>query len=218
MGIKLTAEPAECTLLCAPRILRTKKFIAALANSPKVVNISYLDTALSTNRLPDIDSYLLEDDEAEERLGFRMDEALERGEMNANRLLHGWTIFVTEKVSGKFETYKEIISINGGTAVPYKGRANVISGPRLPPSEDTDAGAEVENQGGDEELDRVYLVSSTSDEEVKLWEKFETEAKKKGLEPRIVKTDWLINLAMSQRVEWDEKWELKEELVPGWVK
>jgi hypothetical protein len=67
-------------------------------------------------------------------------------------------------------------------------------------------------------LNRVYLISSTSDEEVKLWEKFEAEARKKGLEPRIVKTDWLINLAMSQRVEWDEKWELKEELVPGWTK
>ncbi|KAI4717523.1 hypothetical protein E4T48_06320 [Aureobasidium sp. EXF-10727] len=218
LGIKLTTEPAECTLLCAPRILRTKKFIAALAMSPEVVNISYLDAALSKTTLPDIDKYRLEDHEAEERLGFFMNEAIERGATNANRLLHGWTIFVTEKVSGKFETYKEIIAINGGTAVPYKGRSNVLPGPRVAPQEDPEAGDEVKNQGGDEELNRVYLISSTSDEEVRLWEKFKAEAEKKGLEPKIVKTDWLINLAMSQRVEWDDKWELKEGLVPGWTK
>ncbi|KAG9699005.1 hypothetical protein KCU95_g3078, partial [Aureobasidium melanogenum] len=218
LGIKLTAEPAECTLLCAPRILRTKKFIAALANSPDVVTISYLDAALSTNTLPDISEHKLVDQEAEERLGFRMDEARKRGETNENRLLHGWTIFVTEKVSGKFETYKEIIAINGGTAVPYKGRTNVIAGPRIPPSEDPEAGPEVENQGGEVELNRVYLISSTSDEEVRLWDKFRVEAQKKGLEAKIVKTDWLINLAMSQQVEWDEKWELLESQVPGWSK
>ncbi|THY24010.1 hypothetical protein D6D01_05760 [Aureobasidium pullulans] len=216
LGVKLTSEPAECTLLCAPRILRTKKFIAALANSPSVVDIGFLDEALSTNTLPDVDEHLLSDDEAEERLGFRMDAALERGEVNANRLLHGWTIFVTEKVSGKFDTYKEIISINGGTALLYKGRTNVITGPRIPASEDPEAGPETENNGKEEELDKVYLISGTANEEVKLWEKFRQEARKKGCYGRVVKTDWLINLAMSQKVEWDEKWELKEETVPGW--
>lgn len=145
-----------------------------------------------------------------------MDAALERGEVNANRLLHGWTIFVTEKVSGKFDTYKEIISINGGTALLYKGRTNVITGPRIPASEDPEAGPETENNGKEEELNKVYLISGTANEEVKLWEKFRQEAGKKGCHGRVVKTDWLINLAMSQKVEWDEKWELKEETVPGW--
>lgn len=145
-----------------------------------------------------------------------MDEALERAETNKNRLLRKWTIFVTEKVSGGFDTYKEIINVNSGTATLYKGRTNVVPKAREHPDDDPEAGPEVKNQGGDEELDKIYLISGTLPEEIKLWEKFRADAEKKELVPRIVKTDWLINLAMSQQVEWDDKWELKEETVPGW--
>ena len=35
-------------------------------------------------------------------------------------------------------------------------------------------------------MNRVYLISSTSDEEVRLWDKFRSEAEKKGLEAKIV--------------------------------
>ena len=31
--------------------------------------------------------------------------------------------------------------------------------------------------------------------------------------PRIVKTEWLLNVAMAQYVHWDQQWELSEELV-----
>ena len=216
LGIELTQEPSDCNLLCAPRILRTRKFIAALANSPAVVHTSFLDEALSKNTVPDPSEHTLLDHEAEERLGFRMDEALDRAEVNSNRLLRGWTIFVTDNISGKFDTYKEIISINGGTVMLYKGRPNVVPKKRVDPADDPDAGPEVENQGDEEEVGLSYLISGTDDEAVKLWEKFRADVQKKGMTARIAKTDWLINLAMAQRVEWDDKWELKEELVPGW--
>ncbi|KAI5251110.1 hypothetical protein E4T42_04593, partial [Aureobasidium subglaciale] len=217
IGIKITTEPSECSLLCAPRILRTKKFIAALAKSPFVVNIGYLDSALANETLPDLDDHLLKDDEAEQRLGFLMDDALDRADMNKNHLLHGWTIFITEKVPGGFETYKEIISINGGTAILYKGRSNVIPGPRYNPGGDRDRGSWVQNQGLEEiEPNQVFLISGTLPEEVKLWQKFRDEADRKDCDAMIVKTDWLINLAMSQQIEWDEKWALKESLVSGY--
>lgn len=217
LGIALTQDPAECTLLCAPRILRTRKFIAALSSAPEVVHVSFLDEALESKELPDVSMHTLEDSEAEERLGLRLDYSLDRAKENQRRLLRGWTILVTEKVSGGFETYKEIININGGQAMLYRGRTGINIPKRKPSSEDPDAGPEVKNQGDeDEETDVAYLISGTLDEEVKLWEKFRSNAEKHGLTPRIVKTDWLINLAMSQRIEWDDKWELKEELVPGW--
>jgi hypothetical protein len=236
LGIKLTTDPTLCTLLCAPRILRTKKFIAALANSPLVVSISYLDALLACNSpcsLPPASKHTLKDVEAEERLGFRMQEALVRAKTNSHCLLKGWTVFATEKVVGGFETYREIVSVNGGNCLVYRGRSNAVSSTVKARQEeeeeeendddDDDDDDEKqqrhllrENQGGHDEKGMVYLLSGTSDEEVRLWERFRADAAKGGLVGRVVKTDWLINAAMSQRVEWDDKWELKEGLVPGW--
>jgi len=103
--------------------------------------------------------------------------------------------------------------------VPYRGRTGVqLPRRRLKQFEDPEAGLESQNQGGDVETDYVYLVSGTADEEVKLWATFRKMAEKQGLEARIVKTDWLLNSAMAQRVEWDVRWELNERTVPGWKK
>ncbi|GAB7348540.1 hypothetical protein MBLNU459_g6934t1 [Dothideomycetes sp. NU459] len=216
LGIVLTPNPAECTLLCAPRILRTRKFVAALACAPEVVNIGYLDYALKHDTLQDTADYELADHLAEERFGFVLDDALDRAHENKRKLLHGWTIFCTDRIPGGFDTFEEIIKINGGVATPYRGRTGlVLPKRRLSPAEDPEAAAESQNSGGENEASTVYLISGTEDDEVRLWAKFRTLAEKQGLVARIVKSDWLLNLAMCQRVEWDEKWELREELVPG---
>ncbi|KAI6903363.1 hypothetical protein KC355_g19275, partial [Hortaea werneckii] len=65
-------------------------------------------------------------------------------------------------------------------------------------------------QGDEDELDCVYLVSGTTEAEKKLWKGFRSTAEKQELVPRIVRTDWLLNAAMSQRVRWDAKWALDE--------
>jgi len=86
---------------------------------------------------------------------------------------------------------------------------------RLKVLEDPDAGLESQNQGGDDETDFVYLVSGTADDDVKVWATFRKMAEKQGLSARIVKTDWLLNCAMAQRIEWDARWELDERSVGG---
>ncbi|KAG8625891.1 hypothetical protein KVT40_006292 [Elsinoe batatas] len=218
LGIQLVTDPSQCDLMVAPKLLRTRKFVTAIANAPFIVHTRYLDYVLKHKLLPaDVVDYRLEDKEGEARLGITLNNAQIRASDNNHRLLRGWTIYVTDKVNGGYETYADIITTNGGKSVPYRGRSGVtVPKRRLLYNDDPEAGAESQNQGGDIETDFVYLVSGTSDEEVKMWPLFRKLADKYSLEARIVKTDWLLNLAMEQRVMWDERFEQAEENVPGW--
>lgn len=200
---------------------RTRKFVAALAMAPEVVNSAYLDHLLSVKNpdaIRDPSANRIVDRDFEEKYGLRLDESLVRAKENQRRLLRGWTIFFTEKIPGGFDTWKEIVTINGGTAILYRGRTGLtLPKPRTPPSKDPDAGAEAFNQGpdADDEVNVIYLVSGTDDEEVKLWKTFRNTAEKQDLRPRITGTEWVLHTAMSQRIEWDEKWVNKEDKVPG---
>ncbi|TKA62325.1 hypothetical protein B0A49_09008 [Cryomyces minteri] len=214
LGILLTQNASEATLLCAPKLLRTRKFIAALAGAPTVVSSGFLDFILKHNRIPPAVNYQISDRNNEERFGLRLCESLDRARQNNRRLLRGWTIFVTERIGGGFDTYKEIIQLNGGVCQLYRGRTGVTVSKRNKNA--PDAGAESQHQGN-EEGDILYLVSGTDDEDVALWEKFRSMTRKQDLVPRIAKPDWLLFVAMAQQIEWDEKWLCKEETVPGWM-
>ena len=208
LGVTLTQEPKEVNILVAPKILRTRKFVCALANAPMVVDTSYLDAALKHDKLIE-DPRLLDDRETEEKYGFNLSEALARAEDNQRKLLRGWSIYVTKDIGGGFDTYKDIITLNGGQALMYAGRTGLTI-PKRRLQDDPDAGSESQHQGGDEEFDFVYLVSGTSEAEVKLWKQFRDLAKKQDLEARIVRNDWLLYQAMSQQIEWKEKFRLDE--------
>ena len=208
LGVALTQESKEVEILVAPRILRTRKFVCALANAPMVVDTSYLDTALKHNKLIE-DPPLIEDRETEEKYGFSLSEALARAEDNQGKLLRGWTIYVTKDINGGFDTYKDIINLNGGQALMYAGRTGLTI-PKRRLRDDPEAGSESQHQGGDAEFDYVYLMSGVSEAEVKLWKQFRDLAEKQDLEARIVRNDWLLHQAMSQKIEWKDKFRLDE--------
>lgn len=209
MGVRLTQDAKEVDILVAPKILRTRKFVCALASAPLVVDTSYLDYALKQKKLKE-SPQLLQDHHAEERFGFTLSEALERAKINDRKLLRGWHIFVTEQVAPSFDTYKEIITLNGGSAYMYRGRTGV-SVPKRRVRDDPEAGEESQHQGADDEYDFAYLVSGVTPAEQKLWKAFREMTKKQGLEARIVKNDWLLNAAMSQEVKWKDEFELAED-------
>lgn len=207
IGVLLTTDPKEVDILVAPKLLRTKKFICALAGAPLVVDTSFLDAALKQKKLVE-DPPMLNDHEGEVRMGFVLEDSLERAKVNDRKLFNGWSVFVTKDVKGGFETYKDIVTLNGGTALLYTGRTGI----NLPRRKIEEApGAESQNQGGEAEYDFVYLVSGESDPEVKLWAKFRDMAHKQGLAARVVGTEWLVCNALSQQIEWNGKWELHEE-------
>ena len=210
LGVQLTTDPSEVDILVAPAIKRTKKFVAAVASAPLVVDAKYLDVALKQNKLIE-NPGTLQDRKTEQTMGFKLTESLERAKINQHKLLRGWSIFVTKDIPGGFETYKEIIELNGGGPHLYQGRTGLVLKPRL--RGDPAAGAESQHQGEDDEFECIYLVSGTSEAESKLWKTFRALAEKQDLQPRIVKSEWLLTAALSQQVEWKDEWLLDEAAV-----
>ncbi|KAK4508351.1 hypothetical protein PRZ48_002089 [Zasmidium cellare] len=191
LGVLLTQDPKDVDILIAPKILRTKKFVCALACAPLVVDTSFLDIALSKKKLLE-DPPMLKDRDGEERLGFTLADALERAKKNKRKLFKNWAICVTKDVNGGFDTYKDIIGLNGGEAFMYTGRPNMRFS--APP------------EGANDDFDYVYLVSGQTPAEVELWKKFHNDIESRGLQARVVSSDWVLNAAMGQQVQFQEKW------------
>ena len=203
LGIHITEDTSKATILCAPKILRTPKFVCAIANAPYVVSSAFLDYCIKNKKVPDPEKFLLEDRDAEERLGFKLEDALSRADSNKHRLLDTWQVYCTEQIKGGFKTFKQIVEANGGAALQYQGRVNVQVRHRK------DEEKKVDSQGN-EVKESLYLLSGESPAERNLWPKFKQMAAKADMIPVITKSDWLLNLAMSQEITWDDKWLLDE--------
>lgn len=200
LGVLLTHEPKDIDILVAPKLLRTKKFVLALSYAPLVVDTTFLDVALGKKKLMD-NPPLLKDKEGEKRLGFKLTEALARAKQNNRKLFAGWSIYVSKEIKGGFDTFKEIITLNGGVALLYQGRTGFTLARRRA-RDDPEAGAESQNQGDDDddEFGRVYLVTGETPEEAKTWPPFLKQAQRQDLEARIVSSDWLLHAALSQEI------------------
>ena len=199
----ITHEPANCTHLAAPHIVRTHKFICALAHAPIILSTDFVDQCLAKNEFLPAEKFELKDPEGEKRLEIKLKEATGRARELRGHLLQGYTIFCTEGVHGGFDTYKSIIETNGGKCLLYRGRAGSstlsragLIGDAEEPEPDTP--------------EYVYLVSGTTHDEVRLWPKFRQMAQGTGRIPRIVKNDWILDLALSQSVRWRDTYELSE--------
>lgn len=201
MGILITQDLTSCTHLASPRIVRTQKFVCALAHGPVVISDQFIDDCLANGGPLDPEDYLLEDEESETKSGYKLSDALLRAKENKGRLLRGYSIYVTEAVRGGFETYKSIIEVNGGKCLMYRARA--ATSLRTGVDEDTE-----ESESG--RPDFAYLISGQTHEEAKLWPKFKQMVEAAGKNPRVVRNDWLLNTALSQQHHWQDFYALTE--------
>ena len=191
--------------MAAPHIVRTRKFICALARAPVILSTSFVDQCLARNELLSPTNFLLADPESEKRLGFTLNDALIRARANKQRMLQGLTIYSTEGLHGGFETYKSIIEANGGRCLLYRARAGLVASSRT-------SGPDGASDGeGHEDSEVVYLISGFSPDETRLWRKFRQMVQSSGKMPRIVKTDWILDIALSQRVQWNDQYEMTED-------
>ncbi len=170
-----------------------------MARAPTVISTDFVDQCLTQNKKLSPDDYILNDVEGEQRLGFTIAEAIARAKEKKGLLLRGYTIYCTENIRGGFESYKSIVEANGAKCLLFRARAGSIAASR------TGAGDETED---DEEADYVYLISGASPEEKKLWSKFRSMAQGVGKVPRIVRSDWMLDLALRQEVRWLDSYEL----------
>jgi hypothetical protein len=199
MGIFVIDDPsASGFVLCAPRILRTPKFICALAFGPEVISTDFLDECLEKKEMVDHEDFILQDDEGEEKNDVSLEESLERARVNDRKLLKGWQIFCTEKIRGGFDTYKGVVEINGGACYLFKSKTNMKLSKPLPSK----------NQQNDEDdmTNRLFLISGNSKAEMDLWPQFQGMAEKADMDPMIVKADWILAVAMNQRTLWKSEW------------
>ena len=203
MGILIVPDFASCTHLASPHILRTQKFICALAHAPVILSTKFVDDCLSQNKSPEPKDYLLQDTENEKKMGFKLSESLGRAKSNKGQLLQGYLIFCTDSIHGGFETYRSIAEVNGGKCLLYRARAGTIAALRAGSDEETDS-PEAGSSG------YVYLISGTTPEEAKLWPKFRQMIEGMGKNPLVVRHDWILDLALSQKHQWRDVYPLTD--------
>ncbi len=204
MGILIVHDVVSCTHLASPQILRTQKFISALAHAPIILSTDFVNDCLSQNQRLDPQKYLLQDTEGEKRMGYKLSDSLARAKSNKGQLLRGYSIYCTENIQGSFETYKSIVEINGGKCLMYRARAGSTATLRAGLDEETD-GSEAGTPG------YVYLISGASPEEAKLWPRFRQMIEGVGKIPLVVRHDWVLDLALSQKHQWLDIYKLTDE-------
>lgn len=203
MGILVVQDVASCTHLASPRILRTQKFICALAHAPSIISTNFVDDCLAQNTRLDPESYLLQDIEGEKRMGSKISDSLARAKSNKGQLLQGYVVYCTENIHGGFETYKSIVEVNGGKCLMYRARAGSTATLRAGLDEDSD-----DSEAGTPGY--VYLISDTTPEEAKLWPRFRQMIAGMGKNPLIVSHDWVVDIALLQKHQWRDSYALTE--------
>ncbi len=193
LGILVTQDPKLCTHLAAPNLVRTKKFLCALASGPTVISTDFIDACVKTKKgdMPVAEDFLLKDDAKEKEFGVKLKDVVSRAKANKKSLLRRVPIYVTKQIPNGTDTYREIIEANGGTFGIYTGKPTIK---KVNP-EDDEGPAEP-----------VYLISGQRPDEKQLWPKFVTEAKEGNMVPRNVDTEWLLDVALSQQQKWSDKY------------
>ncbi|KAF7860845.1 hypothetical protein EAF04_008363 [Stromatinia cepivora] len=194
LGIAVWNNYGKVDIMAAPKMVRTRKFLVGLAHGPTVVSDKYIEACIKAGKMLDVEDFPLEDTENEKKHKIKLKDALSRAKVNKGRLLNTVPIYCTTDIDNGVETYKDIAEVNGATFGVYKGRPTIK--PTRP--EDDDGPPEP-----------VYLISSDKRSEQALYSKFEEMAKAGNMEPRIVKVEWLLDVAMSQQIKWDKKYLLK---------
>lgn len=197
-------DARKCSHLAAPSVLRTPKFVNALAYGPVIVQIDFITQCLKKNELLDPNDFLLKDTEAEQKFGLTLEASKANAKKNKNKLLQGCNIYCVDTIRGGFDAFKSIVDANGGECNLFRGRVTYQA--KREESED--------ESGDDDHPNRkeVYLLSSISVEHQKLWPRFRQLVHNMDKTPRIVKVDWLLDMAMSQELRDAEEYELNEEM------
>ncbi|BDD58476.1 hypothetical protein MPDQ_004317 [Monascus purpureus] len=204
LGILVVQDASKCSHLAAPSVLRTPKFVNALAYAPVVISTEFITQCLEKDELLDPSDFPLIDKTAEEKFKFSLADAVARAKKNKNKLLQGNHICCVESIRGGFDTFKSIVEANGGECSLFRGRLSLPHKYRPDTRDDDDM--EV-----DKPDDEVYLLSSVAPDQQKLWPRFRQMVEELGRKPRIVRVDWLLDIAMSQKLHPADEYLLNED-------
>ncbi|OAA51872.1 BRCT domain-containing protein [Metarhizium rileyi] len=198
LGIHIVQEGQACDYLVAPQVVRTVKFLCALARGAVVLSSDFIDKVLEIGDVPNVDDFILQDKEAERKYNFKIERSMARAKANRGKLLQGVPIYCTEGVRKGPNNYKSIAEANGAIFKLYRAR----SGTTIKPT--------TAEEDGFATPDPVYLLTGDSPHERQMWVRFKEMAERGNMEPRIVDPDWLLDVAMAQQVRFDESFLLEK--------
>ncbi|KAI0187537.1 hypothetical protein EV127DRAFT_144692 [Xylaria flabelliformis] len=193
MGIAVVQDGQPCDYLIAPQLVRTVKFLRNLSKGAIILSSTWIEECLDTKQVPDPEKYVLRDKENEKRFGLKLETSIQRAQENNGQLLAGIPIYCTAGIKNGTESYQAIAEANGAIFMVYGPR----SGSTIKPTNPED------DEGGP---DPVYLLSTSTPEEKKLWKRFEDMARRGNMEPRVVASDWLLDVVMKQEISFDKKY------------
>jgi Regulator of Ty1 transposition protein 107 BRCT domain len=188
----VTQEPSRATHLAAPNILRTHKFISAMAYAPTIISTDFISKCIEKNKLLDPEDFLLQDKANEKRFHISLAQSQKRARENRNKLFEGQTIYCVENIHGGFDTYKSIIEANGGRCNMYRGRPGTMVPSRRADGEDSTMDDSFQAE--------VILISGPDKDQARVWPRFRQMAEGSRKIPRIVRSEWLIESAMAQEI------------------
>lgn len=169
-----------------------------------MVQVDFITQCLKKNELLDPKDFVLDDKEAEKKFGFSLEQSKTKAKANKNKLLQGYHIYCVETIRGTFDAFKSIVDANGGECNLFRGRVSYQA-----PREESENESEDEQQPSRKE---IYLLSSAASEHRKLWPRFRQLVHNMNKTPRIVRVDWLLDMAMSQEPRSAELYELNEDM------
>ncbi|KAK0212813.1 hypothetical protein DFS33DRAFT_1284670 [Desarmillaria ectypa] len=114
LGVKLTTRPSECTHLLAPHVVRTEKFLCALAVSPWILSPEWAIESVVSNKLLPEDDYLLQDQTNERKYDFQLSHAVAKARTLKGQLFAKMVFYVTAKVSVDHKLLKNVVTAFGG--------------------------------------------------------------------------------------------------------
>ncbi|KAF2963188.1 hypothetical protein GQX73_g10382 [Xylaria multiplex] len=193
MGIAVVQDGQQCDYLIAPQLVRTVKFLRNLSKGAVVLSSTWIEECLDTKQVPDPEDYVLKDSENEKRFGLKLETSIRRAQENNGQLLAGIPIYCTAGIKNGTESYQAIAEANNAIFMVYGPKSGSTIRPTNP--EDDEFGPEP-----------VYLLSTSTPEEKKLWKRFEDMARRGNMEPRVVASDWLLDVVMKQEVSFDKKY------------
>lgn len=128
LGAKMTTKPNDCTHLVTKGIVRTEKFLCAIASSPFVLTEGWVNSSVRTGKLLPETDFLISDPESERKWNFKLSTSLERAkrEDGGDSLLKGMTFYVTPKVEIDLKLLKAVIASAGGQVQTSKPTARIL--------------------------------------------------------------------------------------------
>ncbi|KNZ74024.1 BRCT-containing protein 1 [Termitomyces sp. J132] len=114
LGVKITVKPSECTHLLAPHLVRTEKFLCALASAPFIMTDRWAIESAAAKKLLDERNYLLRDKINEKKFDFVLADALSRAKKLRGTLFSKMVFYITPKVSVNIQLLKNVVTACGG--------------------------------------------------------------------------------------------------------